>query len=202
MLLTRLVRFSQLPQCWQFLTHRGSSRRRVLIKLTKDVKHLGKQDDIVYVKPGHMRHDLYPSRKAVYALSTDHPTAQSRPPRVGTRSFINVYFSTVQVMNLPSNEELVYDQVDQVVDRLTKKVLEIRLAPLKHDQDKTNPPLTTEMLANFIKQKMKIVISPTLLSLESPITESGTYQIPLNFIHNNKKDLTIQLKVLENEETN
>lgn len=55
------------------------------------------------------------------------------------------------------------------------------------------------MLSTFIKQKMKIEISPTLLSLDEPITESGSYQIPLNFIHNNQRDLAIQLKVLEEE---
>lgn len=46
---------------------------------------------------------------------------------------------------------------------------------------------------------MKIEISPTLLSLDEPIIEGGVYQIPLKFIHNNKQDLAIQLKVLEEE---
>ncbi|ORX99185.1 hypothetical protein K493DRAFT_348760 [Basidiobolus meristosporus CBS 931.73] len=43
-------------------------KKGIEIKLLADVKNLGKKDDIVTVKPGHMRDDLFPKRLAEYVV--------------------------------------------------------------------------------------------------------------------------------------
>ncbi|RHZ79604.1 hypothetical protein Glove_143g32 [Diversispora epigaea] len=50
-----------------FIT-RNTKKRKIVIKLLRDHETLGKKDDIVYVKPGYMRHRLYPQRIANYYI--------------------------------------------------------------------------------------------------------------------------------------
>ncbi|CAG8689201.1 3830_t:CDS:2 [Funneliformis caledonium] len=61
---------------------RTAKYRKVTIELLTPVKNLGEKGEIVKVKPGYMRNDLYPSRKANYFIPTvgKNKSLQSKGP--------------------------------------------------------------------------------------------------------------------------
>ncbi|GBB85160.1 hypothetical protein RclHR1_11710002 [Rhizophagus clarus] len=57
---------------------RAAKYRKITIELLEPVKNLGNEGDIVKVKPGYMRNDLYPNRKANYFIPTKGKNKLSR----------------------------------------------------------------------------------------------------------------------------
>ncbi|KAI9225308.1 MAG: hypothetical protein DHS80DRAFT_26306 [Piptocephalis tieghemiana] len=60
-----------VPAIMQRATFR--TRRRLTVKLIKDVPHLGSKGQTVRVRPGHMRNHLYPDELAIYTLRGRKP---------------------------------------------------------------------------------------------------------------------------------
>lgn len=61
--------------------------------------------------------------------------------------------------------------------------------------------ITAEIVCMFVRQRMRIELSPTLLQMERPLETSGIHEIPLKFSFQGKTDLKLKIEIKDKSET-
>ena len=57
--------------------------------------------------------------------------------------------------------------------------------------------ITSAVVCRFVRERMRIDLSPTLLDMPVPLEPSGTHEIPLNFSFRGNTDLTLKVTIVD-----
>lgn len=123
--------------------------------LLQDVSNLGKENDLVKVKPGYARNYLIPHRLAVIADESARKQLTERSKQDARR------------------EEKLLKEIHVVVDKL--KGASFTIGTKAGTSGKIFGSVTTHMLAAAIKKKLNISIDRKKISLPEEVKNLGTY---------------------------
>ncbi len=140
------------------------------IILMQDLKHVGKQNDIVTVTDGYARNYLFPQKLAVEAAGGALKNLQTKHALEGRR------------------DEKVRRQADNIKEKLTDKVVTVHA---KSGAGKLYGRVTTQDIADEIERQFHVKVDKRKVNLIQPIKAAGEYEVPLK-LH---KDVIIGVKV-------
>jgi len=144
-------------------------RRRQLLKgphggmqlvLTEDVQHLGKQGDVVEVKPGYARNFLIP--RGMAAVPTEHNLRLLERYKIRVKQAREARIADLRVMA-------------EQIQRMPGVTIEANANEEGHLYGSVGAP----EISKGLKSK-GLVIEPDMVRLEGPIKETGLYAVKLS----------------------
>ncbi|GLI59842.1 hypothetical protein VaNZ11_001830 [Volvox africanus] len=138
--------------------------RLIRVVLRKDLKGLGRQGDVVQVKRGRMRHELYPSGDAAYAT----------PENIAKYALTDAE----KVSRDANTQEGVLEKLLRALSR--KSVVLTRLASNTDPERFVGPTVSPESIRKAVLRQLGIQLDPSHFLTEADIKTYGTFKVPLN----------------------
>ncbi|CAG8623494.1 8902_t:CDS:2 [Acaulospora morrowiae] len=174
---------------------RYAKKRKTAVKLLMDFETLGKKDDIVLVKPGYMRHRLYPQRIADYYIHKGRKEIQEGQKQIhllskGGQLTLAIYgtgYSSV-IRGVPSSIAKDDQYVTQYFGEIQRKMatlnhinrLVFKQKPIENadnDSSEIQEPVTVEHVYRKIRYEHGITFNTDDMELQGDGT-SGQIQQP------------------------
>ncbi|GIM07046.1 hypothetical protein Vretimale_11258 [Volvox reticuliferus] len=138
--------------------------RLIRVVLRKDLKGLGRQGDVVHVKRGRMRHELYPGGDAAYAT----------PENIAKYALTDA-----EKLSRDANaQEGVLEKLLRALSR--KSVILTRLASTNDPERFVGPTVSPESIRKAVLRQLGIQLDPSHFLTEADIKTYGTFKVPLN----------------------
>jgi len=128
--------------------------------LTEDVAHLGKQGDMVEVRPGYGRNYLVP--RGMGTVPTEHNLRLLEKHKIRVRQAREARVADLRAM------------AEQI-----QKMAGITVEAIANDQGHLYGSVGAFEISRGLKTKM-LQVEPDMVKLEGPIKETGLYEVKLN----------------------
>ncbi|GLC48497.1 hypothetical protein PLESTB_000104400 [Pleodorina starrii] len=151
----------------------------IRVVLRKDLKGLGRQGDVVHVKRGRMRHELYPAGDAAYAT----------PENIAKYALTDAEKASRD----SGGQEGVLEKLLKALAR--KSVIVTRRACLKDPERFVGPTVAPEDIRNAVHRQLGIQLDASHFLSEAEIKTFGTFKVPLNLRLPPPEDEQIELTV-------
>ncbi|GIL53033.1 hypothetical protein Vafri_8730 [Volvox africanus] len=130
----------------------------------QDLKGLGRQGDVVQIKRGRMRHELYPSGDAAYAT----------PENIAKYALTDAE----KLSRDANTQEGVLEKLLRALSR--KSVVLTRLASSNDPDRFVGPTVSPESIRKAVLRQLGIQLDPSHFLTEAEIKTYGTFKVPLN----------------------
>lgn len=141
--------------------------------LKKDIKGVGKTDDILNVSPGHARNYLFPRNLAVEA--TDQALAELAHKH----------------SNIEKKGEKIRQDAQDVADKLAEKT--IKIVAKVGTGSRLYGSITSQDIADAIKAQTAIDVDKRKISVADPIKALGRFSVPVRLHTKVGFDLTVEV---------
>ena len=64
-----------------------------------------------------------------------------------------------------------------------------------------NVSITADIVCKFVRERLKITMSESLLDMPKALESSGEFKIPLKFTYQGESDLTLKVNIVDASET-
>ncbi|EEH57545.1 uncharacterized protein MICPUCDRAFT_56936 [Micromonas pusilla CCMP1545] len=169
-----------------FVQSRGakSAGRTVEICLLQDVEGLGRDGEVVSVKPGRARNHLVPYKFAAY----------SSPERLAEAAKKRESWDVRETVDDAAGVDPAVKEAETCIKILTNSTLVVkRIVDKTTNQPRV--PVTAELIVKEVLRQRKLEIDPRSVLLKAPIKTYGTHRVPLSFAppHEDVKPLTLSV---------
>jgi len=164
---------------------------QVKVILKQDVKDFGKKGDVLSVKRGTARLQMIPFDLAWYA--TPHNIKKhsrfGREIPTETMMILNRHRKAVNAISNTTFRFLRYLKPEETNPEATDMTFQSEEKRKKDKKKKKEPQdpeceaITSEVVMNFLREKLRLVISEEDITLPQPITEFGDHIIPIRINH-------------------
>ncbi|GFR48957.1 hypothetical protein Agub_g10971, partial [Astrephomene gubernaculifera] len=135
----------------------------IKVILRKDNRSLGRRGDVVLVKRGLMRHELYPKGEAAYATPE------------------NIAKYALTKAEAESQSEDQEGALEKLLKALDRKSVIVTRRPLGADSEHfADPAVSPRLVLEAVERQLGIRLHSSHLLLDGKIDSYGTYKVPLN----------------------